>query len=154
MGSVYSQLEGKERIIWSLITHGLDVSTVLNRIYIAEYGNDRIHCLNMDLSFHSIIDDIYGAKDVKLTPEEIVVLSVQNPCLSIYSYSHQLIREMIPCGETCQLKLPTRFILDKYSNIIITDYKSHCVCVYSYGGEFLHKFGKEGDQEGDFILSS
>ena len=37
---------------------GLDVSTELNRVYIAEYGNDRIHCLNLDLSFHSIIGDI------------------------------------------------------------------------------------------------
>ena len=128
---------------------GLDVSTELNRIYIAEFGNDRIHCLNLDLSFHSIIDDIYGAISVKLTPEEIVVLSDQNPCVSIYSYSHQLIRKMIPLGETCQLKLPSRFILDNCSNILITDYKSHCVCVYSYRGEFLHKFGKEGDQKGD-----
>ena len=34
---------------------------------------------------------------MKLTPEEIVVLS--NPCVSLYSYSHQLIREIIPCGE-------------------------------------------------------
>ena len=130
---------------------GLDVSTELNRIYIAEYGNDRIHCLNLDLSFHSIIDGIYGARDVKLTPKEIVVLSSRTHCVSIYSYSHQLIREMIPCGETCHLKLPARFILDNCSNILITDSKSHCVCVYSYGGEFLHKFGKEGDQEGDFI---
>ena len=130
---------------------GLDISTELNRIYIAEYGNDRIHCLNLDLSFHSIIDDIYGALDVKLTPEEVVVLSSLTHCVSIYSYTHQLIREMIPCGETCLLKSCSRFILDISSNIIITDIESHCVCVYSYRGEFLHKFGKEGDQKGDFI---
>ena len=130
---------------------GLDISTELNRIYIAEYGNDRIHCLNIDLSFDSIIDDIFGAKDVKLTPEEIVVLSLRNPCLSLYSYSHQLIREIVPLGETCQLKFPTRFVLDTSSNVLLTDKESHCVCVYSYRGEFLHKFGKEGDQKGDFI---
>ena len=130
---------------------GLDISTELNRIYIAEYGNDRIHCLNLDLSFNSIIDDIYAALDVKLTPEEIMVLSSLTHCVSIYSYSHQLIREMIRRGETCLLKFPARFILDNCSNIIITDYESHCVCVYSYGGEFLHKFGKEGDQKGHFI---
>ena len=130
---------------------GLDVSTELNRIYIAEYGNDRIHCLNLDLSFYSIIDDIYGARDVKLTSEGIVVLSARNPCLSIYSYSHQLIREMIPRGETSLLKSCSRFILDISSNILITDIESHCVCVYSYGGDFLHKFGKEGAQEGHFI---
>ena len=130
---------------------GLDISTKFDRIYIAEYKNNRIQSLNLDLSFHSIIDDINGAKDVKLTPEEIVVLSARNPCVSIYSYSHQLIREMIPWGETCQIKSPFRFFLDESSNILITDMKSHCVCIYSYRGEFLHKFGKEGDQKGYFI---
>ena len=130
---------------------GLDISTKLNRIYIAEYENDRIQSLNLDLSFHSIIDDIYGPLDVKLTPEEIVVMSSRNLCVSLYSYSHQLIREMIPRGETCQLKSPCRLILDTSFNILITDFKSHCVCVYSYRGEFLHKFGKEGVQKGDFI---
>ena len=127
---------------------GLDISTELNRIYIAEYGNDRIQSLNLDLSFHSIIDDIRGATDVKLTPEEIVVLSVRNPCVSIYSYSHQLIREMIPSDEACHLKSPSRLILDTSFNILITD---NCVCVYSYRGEFLHKFGKEGDKKENFI---
>ena len=129
----------------------LDISTELNRIYIAEYGNDRIHCLNIDLSFHSIIDGIDRAKDVKLTPEEIVVLSCRNPCVFLYSYSHQLIREMIPLGENCQLKLPARFVLDTFSNIILTDFESHCVCVYSDRGEFLHKFGKDGGQRGHFL---
>ena len=130
---------------------GIDISAELKRIYIAEIGNDRIQSLNLDLSSHSIIDDIYGAKDAKLTPEEIAVLSVRNPCVSLYSYSHQLIRRMIIRGETCQLNMPCRFVLDESSNILITDMKSHCVCVYSYGGDFLHKFGEGGDQKGDFI---
>ena len=130
---------------------GLDISTELNRIYIADFGNNRIQSLNLDLSFHSIIDDIYRSRDVKLTLKVIVVLSLRNPCVSLYSYSHQLIREMIPCGESCQLKSPNKLILDTSFNILITDNDSHCVCVYSYGGELLHKFGKEGDQKGDFI---
>ena len=66
---------------------GLDISTEMKRIFIAELGNHRIHCLNLDLTFHSFIDDIFGAKDVKLTPEEIVVLSYAMFCLSLYSYS-------------------------------------------------------------------
>ena len=136
------------------IPKGLDISAELNRIYIAEHENDRIHCMNSDLSFHSIIDDIYGAQDVKLTPEEIIVLSSRNPSVSLYSYSHQLIRDMIPYGGTCQLKSSGRFILDTSFNILITDNDSHCVCVYSYRGEFLHKFGKEGDQKCDFIEPS
>ena len=142
--------EGKDHLEFDGL-RGLDVSSELNRIYIAEYGNDRIQSLNLDLSFHSIIDDIYGSKDVQLTPKEIVVLSARNPCLSLYSYTHQLIREMIPHGKTSQLRSPGRFTLDNSSNILITGIKSHCVCVYSYGGEFLRKFGKEGNQKGEFI---
>ena len=142
--------KGKNRLEFDGLRE-LDISTELNRIYIAEFENHRIHCLNLDLSFHSIIDDIYQARDVKITPEQIVVLSSRNHCLSLYSYSHQLIREMIPCGETCQLKLAARFNLDKCFNILITDIESHCVCVFSNRGEFLHKFGKEGDQKGDFF---
>ena len=130
---------------------GLDISTEMNRIFIAEFGNHRIHCLNLDLTFHSFIDDILGAKDVKLTPEEIVVLSLEKPCVSLFSYSNQLIRRMIPFGEDNQLQTPSRFVLDEYFNILITDLYYHCICVYSYRGEFLHKFGKEGDQKGEFI---
>ena len=88
---------------------------------------------------------------MKLTPEEIVVLSCRNPCVSVYSYSHQLIREMIPRGDACQLKNPSRFVLDTSSNILITDFKSHYVFVYSYRGDLLHKFGQQGVQKGDFI---
>ena len=142
--------EGKDHLEFDGL-RGLDVSSELNRIYIAEHGNDRIHSLNLDLSFHSIIDEVYGSKDVKLTPKEIVVLSARNPCISLYSYTHQLIREIIPRGETYQLKSTFRFIVDKHFNILITGAESHCVCVYSYRGEFLHKFGKEGNQEGEFI---
>ena len=130
---------------------GLDISTELNRVYIAEFGNDRIHCLNLDLSFNSVIGDLLGAKDVRLTPEEIVVLSCRNLCVFVYSYSHQLIRKMILHGETCQLNNPSRFVLDTSFNILITDYESHCVFVYSYRGDLLHKFGGEGVQKGDFI---
>ena len=127
--STVSWREGKNHLEFDVLGR-LNISTELNRIYIAEFGNHRIHCLNLDLSLHSIIDDIYAAKDVKLTPEEIVVLSLRNPCVSIYSYSHQLIREIIPFGKTCQLRLPFGFNLDNCSNILITDFNSYCVCMY------------------------
>ena len=142
--------EGKDHLEFDM-PRGLDVSSELNRIYIAEHSNCRIQSLNLDLSFHSIIDEVLGANDVKLTPKEIVVLSCANTAVSIYSYTHQLIRQMIPHGKTSQLKSPGGFILDKSSNIFITDIDSHCVCVYSCRGEFLRKFGKEGNQEGEFI---
>ena len=129
---------------------GLDISTDKDRIYITEYDNDRVQCLNLNLKFNSIIDNVMGARDVKLTSDEIVVLSCRNPCVSLYTYSHQLIREMIPRGEG-NVVLPSFFILDKSLNILITDYNSHKVSVFSFGGEFIHRFGKEGEKRGEFI---
>ena len=127
---------------------GLDISTEKDRIYIAEYENDRIQCLNLDLKFNSFINDIYGALDVKLTSIEIVVLSLRNPCVSLYTYSHQLIREMVPSSDGNR---PFYFILDKSLNILFTDYGTHCVSIFSFGGELIHRFGKEGEKRGEFI---
>ena len=130
---------------------GLDISTEKSRIYIAEQEIDRIHCLNLNLTFNSFIDDIYGAMDVKLTSNEIVVLSARNPCVSLYTYSHQLIREMIPRGEGNPILKPFSFILDEAANILITDFENNCVSVFSFGGDLIHKFGRKGEKRGEFI---
>ena len=129
---------------------GLDISADRDRIYIDEYNNGRVQCLNLHHTFVSIIDDVDRAKDVKLTSNEIVVLSRRNPCVSLYTYSHQLIREIIPRGEYSPVFRPAFLILDKSSNILITDYGRHCVSIFSFGGELIHRFGKEGEKRRDF----
>ena len=128
---------------------GLDVSTEKGRIYVTELYNYRVQCLNLDLKFNSLIDDISGAKDVKLTSEQIVVLSGRSPCVALYTYSHQLIREMIPRGQGSHILSASYFILDESFNVVITDNESHSVCVFTFGGEFVHKFGREGRGRGD-----
>ena len=143
-------VKGKEELQFNLPT-GLDVSTDKNRIYIADSHNHRVQCLNLNLKFNSFIGDILGALDVKLTSVEIIVLSLRNPCVSLYTYSHQLIREIIPRGEGNPVLLPNCLTLDSSSNILISDFKAHCVCVYSFGGVLIHRFGKEGRMRGDFI---
>ena len=130
---------------------GIAVSTEWRRIYVCEYRNDRVQSLNLDLTFNGFIPDIFEAKDVKLTPEEIVVLSNENPCIRIYNSSHQLSRKMISKGVDIinQVIIPAHFILDSDFNILITDL--HCVSIFSYTGELIHKFGKEGEEKGDFF---
>ena len=128
------------------------ISKEHKRIYIAEFDNDRVQCLNLDLTFLSIISNVYGALDVKLTATEIVLLSSNNPCVYLYSYSNQFIRLMIPWGESNPLISPSRiFITEALNNILFTDNDAHCVCVFSYEGKYLHKFGKSGENRGEFI---
>ena len=131
---------------------GIAVSTEWGRIYVCECHNDRVQSLNLDLTFNGFIPN-YGAKDVKLTSEEIVVLCQKNPCIRIYNSSHQLSRQMISAGEDSinQVCNPGRFTLDSDFNILITDYERHCVSIFSYTGELIHIFGKEGEEKGDFI---
>ena len=124
---------------------GLDVSTEMNRIYIAELKNNRVQCLNLDLTFNSFIEDTFGAIGVKLTSFDIVVLCLKSPSISLYNYAHQSIRHMVTRGEGCQVVLPFCLCLDAAYNILISDLKSHCVCVFSHDGVLIHKFGKEGE---------
>ena len=128
------------------------ISTKHSRIYIAEFDNNRIQSIGLDLKFLSIISNIYGAMDVKLTAQEIVLLSSSNPCVSLYSYSNQLIRRMILWGGTHPLLSPSRLLITlSHNSLLITDSYSHCVCVYSCEGSFLSKFGKSGEKEGELI---
>ena len=132
---------------------GVAVSTEWRKIYICESGNNCVQCLNLDLSFNCFISDIYYAKDVKLTVEEIVVLCGENPCIRIYNASHQLSRQMISRGEDSanQVWSAGSLLLDSDLNIMMTDKYRHCVCIFSYTGALIHKFGKKGEEKGEFI---
>ena len=132
---------------------GVAVSSEWSKIYICEYVNHRVQCLNLDLTFNCFIPDILGANDVKVTAEEIVVLCEGNPCIKIYNASHQLSRQMISKGKEDfnQVKHPYCFFLDSNLNILITDCKRHCVSIFSSSGELIHEFGKEGEEKGEFV---
>ena len=130
---------------------GVAVSTLKNLIYVCDNKNNRIQCLNLDLTFNSFILNIFGPRDIKLTKNEIVVLKKGYHCICIFNHSHQFVREMIRCGEGTLLTKPFFFCLDHQNNILMTDYLSHCVAIFSLRGEFIHQFGKEGNKRGDFI---
>ena len=78
---------------------GIAFSTEWKRIYICEIKNHRIQCLNLDLSFNSFISNVFGAKDVKLSSDRMVVLCNDNPCIRIYNSSHQISCQIVTKGE-------------------------------------------------------
>ena len=143
--------KGKKKLMFDK-PRGLDVSIDRDRVYIAEFENKRIQCLNLNLKFDSLIEDIFGARDVKLTSNEIVVLSLRNPCVSLFSYSHQFIRNIIPLGKCSRVTSPYSIFLDSAANILISDIKSHNVYVFSLEGELVHRLGREGEKRGEFIM--
>ena len=130
---------------------GVAVSTVTNLVYLCDYRNNRIQCLNLNLTFNSFIPNVTYPRDIKLTPEDIVVLTDGNPCIRFYDYSHQLIREIITRGEGNQVIEPRYFCLDREFNILMADCSACSVVIFSNGGERVHMIGKRGEGRGDFI---
>ena len=145
--------EGNKELEFNCPT-GVAVSTVTNLIYICELVNNRIQCLNLNLTFNSFIPNVNYPKDIKLTPEDIVLLTEGNPCIRFYDYSHQLIREIITQGEGNQLINPWYFCLDRKFNILMTDCTSDDILIFSNRGELLYKLEKSGEGRGDFISPS
>ena len=124
---------------------GVAVSTVNNLIYICDYSNNRIQCLNLNLTFNSLIPQVNLPRDSKLTPKDIVVLTAGSPCIQFYNYSHQLIREIVTQGEGNQVINPMYFCLNKELNILMTDLSAGSVLIFSNNGDLLYKLGKRGD---------
>ena len=132
-------------------SRGVAVSTVTNLVYLCDYRNNRIQCLNLNLTFNSFIPKVFHPRDIKLTPEDIVVLTEGNSCIRFYDYSHQLIREIIIQGEGNQMINPLYFCLDREFNILMTDYTACSVVIFSNRGELLHKLVKSEEGRGDII---
>ena len=139
---------------------GVAVSTMNNLIYLCDCLNNRIQCLNLNLTFNSFILKVNFPRDIKLTPQDIVVLTEGNHCIRLYDYSHQLIREIITQGKGSHVVNPRYFCLDREFNILITDfsagstysdYSIDIVLIFSNRGELLHKLGKRGEGRGDSI---
>ena len=149
LDSVGKEGKGKLEFAWP---RGITVSNEKNVIYICDTQNHRIQCLNLDLTFHSFIEDISSPRDIKLTSDEVVVLTSGDPCVRYYNYSHQLIRQIIPRGEGNLEIDPCYFCIDKANNILMTDIATNCVLIFSSRGKLMHKFGQTGKDRGDFFI--
>ena len=143
--------EGKKELEFYRPT-GVAVSTVNNLFYICDCRNNRIQCLNLNLTFHSFISEVTKPRDIKLTSRDVVVLTGGSPWIQFYDYSHQLIRQIITRGGGNQVINPLYFCLDRESNILMTDKSADRVLIFSDRGQLLHKFGKRGEGRGDLIF--
>ena len=131
---------------------GICYSTYSNAFYICERDNDRVQVLNYDLSFNSFIHGLTKPVDIAVSGGELFILDRQSPCFHIFNLERQLIREVISLGEVgCNVRKPVHFCLDPLSNILLTDFVTCEVMVFTKGGELIHKFGRKGTSPGCFI---
>ena len=129
---------------------GVAVSAESGRIYVCEFDNNRVQCLNSNLSFHSYISDVLFPQDIKLSPLHIVVLRGRYPKILFYDFAYKLIKEILT-EEKRLVNSSWHFCLDKHCNILLTDTSASCVVIVSSSGELIHKFGNAGEGKGEFF---
>ena len=132
--------------------HGLDVSDRSGNIYVCDCYNHRIQILTEELKYHSMlgIDQLKYPLDVKVTRDRVLVLGRNDPCVFVFDSDHVLTNSLITRGVGKQTNNPRCFDIDREYNIIMSDYRNHCVYVFNQEGEQIHKFGKKGQGIGEF----
>ena len=128
----------------------LDASERSNNIYVCDAS--RVQILTQTLKYHSMlgIGLFNHPRDVKITRDRVYVLDTSDPCLFVFNSDHVLTNRLITRGAGKQVCNPFCFDIDRDYNIIVSDYRNHCVYVFNQEGEQIHQFGKEGQGIGEF----
>ena len=123
-------------------------------VYVCDQSNNRIQVLNSKLKFEMFFkhDSMTRPIDIKLTEKLMYVLSsVDNPCLHVFTLTGDKIRSILSRGESLQLIKPLFFCIDMNANIVVSDCDAHSIKIFTPEGEFLHRIGQQGHEEGMFI---
>ena len=128
-----------------------------NEILIADQGNHRIQ--QVDVQTGTVVKSFGkpGKGKGEFSNPVDVCLNEQH-CIVATEWSNQRIQVMTQEGETItmfgdsgqeKLRCPTSCI--PYKNIfLVSDGANSCIKVFNQSGTFLYKFGKPGDQDGQF----
>ena len=125
----------------------------IGRVFIADYGNDRICIHDPDLNHLRNIthQSMFGPTDVKISRDCLYVLCLyNNPCMHVLTLEGDKLHSLITCGEGMDVSGPWFFCLDPLNNFVISDQDSHSIRVFSPEGNLLHTIGREGHQAGMF----
>ena len=125
-------------------------------VYVAESSNNRVSVFSKDLCFlkHLGTQQLKNPRDVKFTPNSVVVLDWSPNCIHFFSRSGDLLRSCVTQGEDGMVYDPRFFCLDTAGNILITDYIRHSIKILSPSGQLIHEIGRKGHGRGELYCPS
>ena len=124
-------------------------------ILVADRDNNRVSVFSKDLIFISNIGigKLKGPRDVKLTPDSVVVVLDRSPkCVHFYSKNGHLLCSCISQGQgpDCLVYQPSLFCLDLAGNIIISDWGNNRIKIFSQSEQLIYTIGRKGKGIGEF----
>ena len=120
---------------------GLSTDESNNDIYICDRNNNRIQVISQSFQYKSQFgkDILHCPLDIKLYGNNIFVIDKSNPCLHIFNKDLELQKSVITRGVGQQVTFPRFFFIDKFGNILISDYDSNSILILNLEFEFIHK---------------
>ena len=121
----------------------------IGRVFIADFGNDRICIHDPDLNhFRNVTHQSMSLPyDVKVSRDRLYILCPDNnPCMHVLTLEGDKLHSFITCGDGMDVLYPHFFCLDPLNNFVLSDYESHSIRVFSPEGNLLHMIGREGHQ--------
>ena len=122
-------------------------------VYVAGYINNRVQIFNSSLLYIRNLTQqpIEQPLDIKLTADEVYVLCFDRPCLHVFSHAGEKLRSLISRSDQMQVRDPSFFCLDSAENIIISDWLSGRIQIFTKEGNLITTIGENGHQVGMFF---
>ena len=120
---------------------GLSIDQSNDDIYICDCYNNRIQIISEIFQYKSQFGrgTLRCTRDITLYKDNIFALDESNPCLHIYNKNLVLQKSVVARGEGHQVIYPNFFFIDKFGNILITDFASNSILVLNSEFEFIHE---------------
>ena len=121
-------------------------------VLVADCDNHRVVVMDPKLNYKRAIkhESMRQPVDVKLLRDRVYILSYRDSlCLHEFTQSGKKIRSFITCGEndTDMVKEVYSFCFDRQNNILVCDYSTERINVFSPEGNLLHQLGCLQDKE-------
>ena len=129
---------------------GLTTDESNNDIYICDCSNNRIQIISQNFQYKSQFgkDLLHIPRDIKLYKDNIFIIDESNPCLHIFNKDLELQKSVITRGRGQQVINPYFFFIDRFGNILISDFDSNSILILNSEFEFIHKFSTSNQPMG------
>ena len=133
---------------------GIAVHPQTHKVYVADWGNDRIQVLNSDLTFSSSFGregsnngEFDQPFDLSTDSDgNVYVADRDNHRIQVFTADEVYLRQFEKKGEgEGELKEPVSIAIDSHNVVYVGELWNNCVSIFSTDGEFIMSFGREGE---------
>ena len=134
--------------------HPLGIILHNGKLYVTEWGNNRISVFQLDGQFSHIIGSCHLNKPYHIavgTNDQLLVANYGLHCISIFTLNGDYVGKFGTQGAgRGELSYPTGIAIDIYGLILVTEYGNNRVSIFDKDGIFVHSFGSKGSGRGQF----